>query len=110
LRDRQVPRNQRWRSFRQIARWLGRVALAQGRAGDAVPLIERAVKLREKGESPPSEIAVAQFLLAQALWESKQERTRAIDLAKQARAGSQDDDPTYLAEIDAWLAEHEQAP
>jgi hypothetical protein len=90
---------------------LGRVALAQRRASEAVSLARRAVGLREDGKSPPAQVAEARFVLAQALWEANEDRTRAVEVAELARDDYQDlGNTSQLAEVDAWLAEHGGAP
>jgi len=79
------------------------------RPADAVPLVERALAIREKASvSAPR----PRFLLARALWDAPadagRDRARAC-LAEQARdalreAGTAEAED--LAEIEAWLAAH----
>ncbi len=85
---------------------LGQVAL-QRRAGEAIPLFERAVRLREKGVAPAVQVASAQFWLARALWEARSDRARAETLLVQARktlteAGAQG--AHDLRVLEQWLA------
>ncbi|HEX3758200.1 MAG TPA: tetratricopeptide repeat protein [Kofleriaceae bacterium] len=84
---------------------LGRTYLALHRAGDAVPVLERALRLRS-GETP-GRAAPLRFALARALWDAGRDRPRAVALARQAagipiRPG----EGVTEAEISAWLAAH----
>ena len=70
---------------------------------------ERAVSIREAGETSPSLLAKARLVLARALWPDPAQRGRARALAEQARdayvelgEGMEDG----AAEARAWLAEH----
>ena len=86
---------------------LARAALAEGRTSDAVALAERAVQLRARGEAPADERAVAEFVLAMALWEGKVDRERALAWATAARetlAGLGAGPARQRAEVEAWLA------
>jgi ribosomal protein S9 len=69
----------------------------------------RAVRVREAGGVPAGQLAASRFVLARALWESRQDRERARALARQAadsyaELGASKADA--LAEVEAWLAEH----
>jgi len=59
------------------------------------------------GSSDPMELAEARFELAQTLWDSNQDRDRALMLAEQARAALQHDDAAassdLLGKIEEWL-------
>jgi len=83
--------------------YLGRLELAQGRAREAVPALERSLLVLES--SDPATRAEAQFALAEALWTSPRERRRAETLAKDARAALADapGGDRKVALIDAWL-------
>lgn len=57
----------------------------------------------------PELLADARFVLAKALWSDKTQRSRARALAEQARdayAKAGEGRIEYLAEAEAWLAEH----
>jgi tetratricopeptide (TPR) repeat protein/predicted Ser/Thr protein kinase len=87
---------------------LAEIALEQQRAADALPLAERGLVLRDQPGSPPRDVADARFILARALWETGGSRSRAHDLAMQARASFQAEDASKsVGEVDAWLASHE---
>jgi eukaryotic-like serine/threonine-protein kinase len=91
---------------------LANVALAQGRAEDAVAPAERAVLLWVDSGVAPNEVALARFVLAQALWAAKRDRPRALALAEQAREAyreSGDVGTQGLAEVQAWFLEHDRA-
>ncbi|HYI00391.1 serine/threonine-protein kinase, partial [Hyalangium sp.] len=59
---------------------MGRLGLDQRRPADALPFLERALKLAPEGMR-----AEIQLPLAQALWEARRDRPRAVELATQAR-------------------------
>jgi tetratricopeptide (TPR) repeat protein/predicted Ser/Thr protein kinase len=87
---------------------LAEIALAQQRAADALPLAERGLALREQPGSLPPDVAGARFILARALWEAGGSKSRAHELAMQARAGFRADDASKsLGKVDAWLASHD---
>jgi tetratricopeptide (TPR) repeat protein len=65
---------------------LGLAFLDDGMAGDALPILERAVKIRETKESEPSRRGEARFALARALTAAGGELPRARELATRARA------------------------
>ena len=68
------------------------------RPADAIPIVENALTLDAVKQVDPTLVAETQFILAQALWLSEQDRPRALDLAKKSRT-------TYTAASDIWAAE-----
>ena len=85
---------------------LAEVAIARGRAADAVAPAERAIEIREAHDVAPAELARARFVLARALTEAKQDRPRAVALARQAQEGYREagaGSADALAEVEAWL-------
>ncbi len=79
---------------------LGLLQLARGRPAAAVPLLERALRL-----APEEAATETRFVLARALWESKQDRPRALELAARARSDWQRrGNAPRLAEVSQWLA------
>jgi serine/threonine-protein kinase len=79
---------------------LGMLQLARGRPAAAVPLLERALRL-----APEEAATETRFVLAQALWESKQDRPRALELASRAREEwRRRGHAPQLAEVSQWLA------
>jgi tetratricopeptide (TPR) repeat protein len=109
---------------------IGLDLLGLHRPEEAIAPLLRAVAIREKGEVQDL-LAEARFGLARALWASKRDRARALDLARQARRAYEELDRTLstcraspgkkchrgpiadkcargpLAEIDRWLARPE---
>ena len=78
---------------------LGLLQLARGRSAAAVPLLERALRL-----APEQAGTEVRFVLAQALWESKQDRPRALGLATGAREEWRRRGHTSrVAEVTRWL-------
>jgi serine/threonine-protein kinase len=56
------------------------------RGGDAVPLAERALSMRERSEAAPELVAEARIVLARALWIAGRDPVRARTLAEQGLA------------------------
>ncbi len=89
---------------------LAQLALKRGRAREAATWAERALRLREAGNSSPADLAGSRYLLAQALFVSRQDRGRAIALARQARDGYVelgDVQADRAAQVQAWLSTHQ---
>jgi hypothetical protein len=85
---------------------VARCHITLGDAAASVPFLERAVDLRTRRGGAPAELADAQFTQARALWHTRQDRKRALDLAEQARANYQAADASQaddLADVEAWL-------
>jgi tetratricopeptide (TPR) repeat protein len=96
---------------------LARVALSQHRPQDAMPVAERAVRLREHDGMGAELLAEARFVLAEALWDlpaaAGGDPVRARALAEHARdvlRATSSGDVAGLAEVDAWLVDHGGAP
>jgi eukaryotic-like serine/threonine-protein kinase len=88
---------------------LAMIALAQGRAAEAVPLAERALRLREVAAVDPDLIEGIRFVLVRALWDSGQDRTRAVSSARRALQAQRDRGEAGAAgaaEVEQWLATH----
>ncbi|MBX3155724.1 MAG: serine/threonine protein kinase [Deltaproteobacteria bacterium] len=82
---------------------VGQLALARGKPADAIPLLEKAVALREKDPGDAAALAESRFALARALGTTP----RAKELAAKARDGYRAAGAQFTAvarEIDAWLA------
>ncbi|MBN1208161.1 MAG: serine/threonine protein kinase [Myxococcaceae bacterium] len=80
---------------------LGNLLLARGKPAEAIPPLERALAIGQ-----PRLRARLQFLLARALWDSEQDRPRALRLAAEARERWQRLNHPRLAEASRWLAAH----
>jgi eukaryotic-like serine/threonine-protein kinase len=89
---------------------LGRVALDEGRPAAAVPLLERAVRLRSNQPSFVGRLEDSQLALATALWGSGADRRRAVELARAARQGyaALPSFATKIKEADEWLRRHSE--
>ena len=86
---------------------LGRAMVSDGDPQGAIPLLEKALKAREAEEPDPSLVAETRFVLAGALWNSGDDRARALSLATAARGAYESQHQTReLTEVDAWLATH----
>ena len=89
---------------------LGVAVLGLGRAGDALPLLERAAALRDTTATEPAHWGEVHFALARALRAVGKDLPRARALAEEAREEYTRAPPgpvvaRELARIDAWLAE-----
>ncbi|HXU00297.1 MAG TPA: tetratricopeptide repeat protein [Polyangia bacterium] len=88
----------------------GALRLAQDRAADAIPMLEEALKIRERTNAQSLFTADTRFSLARALWEVGQKRPRALALAATARdTYKKDRRAGEEAAVRAWLAEHRQS-
>jgi tetratricopeptide (TPR) repeat protein len=86
---------------------LGYVQLERGLHRDALPPLERALTIAERGPSQPDELASTRFSLARALWDGGGDRRRARVLAEQAREVFHAAGPSRSGEHDEvvqWLA------
>ena len=84
---------------------LGQVELARGHTDLALPLLERAVAMREHDHGDATDLAESRFALARALPAS--EHARAVQLATAARDAYRTAGAGYatrLAAVEAWLA------
>jgi hypothetical protein len=85
---------------------LGKALLGEGKLRQSIPILERALRIREQSEPSPGDVAETRFVLGRALWDADTDRPRAVALATKARdtyqklQGHAED----AAEIDAWLA------
>jgi serine/threonine-protein kinase len=89
---------------------LGVAFLGLGRAGDALPLLERAAAFRDATAPEPAHWGAIHFALARALRAAGRDRPRARALAEEAREEYTRAPPgpvvaRELARIDAWLAD-----
>ncbi|MBZ4420099.1 tetratricopeptide repeat protein [Myxococcus sp. RHSTA-1-4] len=87
---------------------LGATYLKAGRPAEALAPLERALAGWERARSMPGQRTDTLFLLARALWDSGQDRERAVRLAREAKAAAMKDGPSsagMLERIGTWLAE-----
>jgi tetratricopeptide (TPR) repeat protein len=86
---------------------LADLLLKTERASEALPLAERALRLRGADEAASLELATAQFAVARALVATGGDLARAVTLARAAQAGF----PAAGLErvtVDRWLAKHDR--
>ena len=85
-----------------VARW------KQGHLAQALPPLERALRIREAHEPDAATVAETRFALARALWDEGQERPRADLLAEAARDAyaREPSQADHAREVTRWLAEH----
>ncbi len=89
---------------------LALVLLDLERPEDALVHAEQAHAFTRRDDIDPTDKATATFTLARALWDSERDRSRAVELAQQARVGVGDGMPPLVEEIDTWLREHSNVP
>ena len=86
---------------------IGASYLGEGKANEALVPLERALKIRIAHEPELFRLAETQFALARALWESKRERGRALELADEAKKDyAKSPEKTKALEVDGWLRAH----
>jgi tetratricopeptide (TPR) repeat protein/tRNA A-37 threonylcarbamoyl transferase component Bud32 len=85
---------------------LGKTLILDRHLREATPILERALRIREKSEPNPEMVADTRFALARARWELGQDRTGALTLAEAARDTyrKMPTEAKHAAEVDAWLA------
>jgi tetratricopeptide (TPR) repeat protein len=86
---------------------VGASRLAMGEPEAAIPFLEEALRLREAREPTKYNVAETRFSLAQALWESKKDRERALNLAAHAHEMyAANDFRRKERAVAEWLATH----
>ena len=85
---------------------LGKTLLLEHHAREAMPILERALRIREKSEPDAELVAETRFALAQARWELGQDRGGSLRLAEAARDAYRkvSEQAEHAAEVDTWLA------
>src|SRR5262249_21238002 len=85
---------------------LGKTLLEEQKPHQAIPMLERALRIREQSEPNLENVAETRFALARALWLADAERARALTLVTTARENYRKlpGGPKQAPEIDAWLA------
>jgi len=84
---------------------LGMTRLDAEEFEEAVRVLERALKIRVAAEKRAEKIGETRFALARAIEGMGSDETRALALAREARAELRDGEPEELAKVEAWLAE-----
>jgi tetratricopeptide (TPR) repeat protein/predicted Ser/Thr protein kinase len=86
---------------------LGVATLGEGRPEEAIPLIERALTMRQQREIDATLVAETRFSLARALWAGGGDRRRARSLALAAReAFVAKGRAQRVSELEGWLGTH----
>ncbi|WP_141618642.1 tetratricopeptide repeat protein [Myxococcus sp. AB036A] len=88
---------------------LGEALVEGGRLRESREPLERAVALGKKVELAPAELARANFALARALWQSQEERPRALALAREAQTAYARSAPIHAPRahtVRVWLSTH----
>jgi tetratricopeptide (TPR) repeat protein/predicted Ser/Thr protein kinase len=91
---------------------VGKTQVIRGQAAAGVAPLQRALAIQQgAGGGPVSDSATIELGLARALWDSKQDRRRARELAQKARIAFASDARYHedWLEADKWLAEHSVA-
>ena len=97
------------RDFALVLTGLGQVAQNRGDLGSATRLLDQALHLQEATEPDPVLIGETEFALAEALWKTAKDRTRALLLARKARKACGDGPcPRRLAGLEEWLKSHDR--
>ncbi|MFL5349659.1 MAG: tetratricopeptide repeat protein [Hyalangium sp.] len=87
---------------------VGQALLAQGHAAESIEPLRKALSYED---TEPEQLAQTGFALAKALWETGQGPGPARQEAQKARERYVKlEKPQQVAEIDAWLAAHAEAP
>jgi tetratricopeptide (TPR) repeat protein len=87
---------------------IGLAHLGQGAPAAAVAPLERALSLRDPAKTSPLNLAGTKFGLARALWETRRDRPRSLELAKEAAAllaKSREASAADRAEVRSWLSQ-----
>ncbi|HKA91782.1 MAG TPA: tetratricopeptide repeat protein, partial [Haliangiales bacterium] len=83
---------------------LGTILHDQGKPGEAIEPLERALKIREAGKTPAPLLAETRLALGKALWDARRD-PRGRALVAEARRGLAGKD---LAAAEAWLAKNDK--
>lgn len=84
---------------------LGKSLIELDRAGEAIPILDRAVRVRERGEPLKEFVAESRFALARARWRAgrQDEETRALAVTARDTYRASSKHAREAAEADAWL-------
>jgi tetratricopeptide (TPR) repeat protein len=91
---------------------LGKTLLAQERYREALPILEKAHRIRERAELSPDNVAETRFALARARWALNRDRPGALALAIAARDAYRKlpGQAKRTAEVEGWLADKVPVP
>ncbi|MDQ3267000.1 MAG: tetratricopeptide repeat protein [Myxococcota bacterium] len=83
---------------------IGQALIGLHQPKEAITLLEKAIRLRERSKLEDSEIAEPRFALAQAVWEDRKDRKKAESLARLAKDSYlQSGDEKRAARVSGWL-------
>jgi len=83
---------------------IGQALIGLQQSREAITLLEKAIRLRERSKLEDSEIAEPRFALAKAVWQDRRDRKKAESLAKLAKdAYVQTGDEKRAARVAGWL-------
>ncbi len=83
---------------------IGQALIGLHQPREAITLLEKAIRLRERSKLEDSEIAEPRFALAQAVWEDRKDRKKAESLARLAKDSYlQSGDEKRAARVSGWL-------
>ena len=93
-----------WTAYSLTA--LGKTLIFEHRLREATPILERALRIREKSELNAELVAETRFALARARWELGRDRSGALTLAEAARETyrKMPREAKHATEVEAWLA------
>jgi len=89
---------------------IGKLELDRKRPADAVGPLERALALQQKAGGIAADVAIVKLALARALWDSGNDRRRALELARAARGDGPAADArqeAVQASAEEWLSAHQ---
>jgi tetratricopeptide (TPR) repeat protein len=91
---------------------LGKTLILEHRLREATPVLERALRIREKSEPNAELVAETRFALARARWELGDDRAGALSLAQAARDTyrKMPEQAKHATEVEAWLAGKSASP
>lgn len=87
---------------------IGMTLLDLQRPGDAIPPLEQAVEIYSRHIAQSDRGGRSRFALARALWETRRDRHRALELAREAETNFRRSGPLWTDradEVNAWVAD-----
>jgi hypothetical protein len=85
---------------------IGALEILRKKYGEAAHVLEEALAMRVAARAAPWSLAWTKLELAKALWESGDDRARAVKLARESVTDAEADDPQQADDGRVWLADH----